>query len=266
MPQSFRSPAKIARRLRLAPLASRAIENWPSFMYHYALGLTPASPYRFRSGQRLRIGRGTDHVPIIEIFLRKDYGEIPDGSVIVDLGANIGTFSVYAATSASRVRVYAYEPMPDFFRLMRANVSLNGLDASVTCFEMAVAADRADRELVVAAAGLHFPTLVLPPQTTPTASRRVHCTDLLKILDTNRLPRVDIVKMDVEGSEYDILYGMPSDAFHRIRELRMEYHNLDHERCNVAHLKRFLGAQGYDVTRETATTPDNGTLWAEQHD
>ena len=77
-------------------------------------------------------------------------------SVVVDLGASIGTFAIYAATSAPNVRVYAYEPMPDFFRLMQANISLNGLDASVTCFNMAVAGDGADRELFVAGAGLAF--------------------------------------------------------------------------------------------------------------
>ena len=204
MAESFRSPAKVARRLMLTPLVSRVVQNWSSFMYHYALGLTPGAPYRFRGGQRLRIGRATDHVPIIEIFLRKDYGEIPSDSVILDLGASIGTFSIYAATTARNVRVYAYEPLPEFFQLMEANVRLNGLEASVRCFNMAVAGDRADRQLLVEGAGLHFPTLVTSPQRTRTVSIEVRCTDVAMILEANGLSRVDILKMDVEGAEYDI--------------------------------------------------------------
>src|SRR5215831_13569007 len=125
MASGFRSPSRIARRLMLTPLVSRAVENWPSFMYHYALGSVPTAPYRFRRGPRLRIGRGVDHVPIIETFLRRDYGEIPRGSTIVDLGANIGTFAIYAATSATNVLVHAYEPAAEFFRLLQANVGLN---------------------------------------------------------------------------------------------------------------------------------------------
>ena len=97
----------------------------------------------------------------------------------------------------------------------------------MTCFNMAVAGDRADRELFVAGAGLHFPTLVLPSQTTPMTSLPVRCTDVARLLDANSLSRVDIMKMDVEGAEYDILYGMSSETLHRIGELRMEYHDLD---------------------------------------
>ena len=46
----------------------------------------------------------------------------------------------------------------------------------------------------------------------------------------------------------------------------MEYHNLDDDSCNVNGLRRFLCSRGYDITREQATTPLNGTLWAKQHD
>src|SRR5262245_12868978 len=110
-----RSPAQILRRLRATPMVARSLENWPTFMWHYALGLVPTSPYRFRNGARLRIGRGVDHVPILEIFVREEYGGIADGSVVLDLGANLGAFAVYAATTARGIRVYAYEPSPDFF-------------------------------------------------------------------------------------------------------------------------------------------------------
>jgi FkbM family methyltransferase len=265
MPAGFRSPAKIARRLRMAPLASRAVENWSSFVYHYALGLTPEEPYRFRGGARLRISRGTDHVPLIEVFLRKDYGEIPDGAVIVDLGASIGAFTIYAATSARNVRVFAYEPMPEFFEVLQKNVTLNGLEGCVTCFNLAVAADRSERDLFVSGPDFFFPTLVRP-HAADVGSTRVACTDLPAILESNALARVDLLKMDIEGTEYDVLYGTADGSLSRVRELRMEYHNLDADRRNVNHLKQFLTARRWVVTRDQPNTPVNGTLWATQHD
>ena len=132
----FRTPSKILRRLRLAPLAARHIRNWPRFMASYAWGAVPRSPYVFRSGARLQIGRGVDHVPIIEIFLRQEYGTVPDGAVIVDIGANVGTFSVYAGTSARNLTIYAYEPATEFFELLRHNLRLNGLESAVQCFKL----------------------------------------------------------------------------------------------------------------------------------
>src|SRR5262245_26686629 len=128
MPEGFRSPRKIVRRLKLLPSAARCIRNWPRFMFHYSLGLVPDRPYHFRNGAKLQIDRGVDHVPIIEIFMRGDYGTVADGAVVLDLGANIGTFSVYAATSAKTVTVYAYEPVAQYFRRLRHNIQINGLE------------------------------------------------------------------------------------------------------------------------------------------
>ena len=136
MAESFRSPRKIVRRLRYLPLAIQKIRNWPSFMYHYALGLTPSAAYRFRNGARLIIGRGIDHVPIIEIFLEEEYGSVPHGAVVIDLGANIGVFTIYAATTAREVRVYAYEPMPEFFAVLNENIRLNRNSESVQAFQL----------------------------------------------------------------------------------------------------------------------------------
>jgi len=195
MAKSFRSPAKVARRLKLLPEAMRHVKNWPSFMWNYALGLVPAAPYRFRNGAKLRIGRGVDHVPVIEIFFREDYGAMPSNAVIVDLGASVGVFSVYAAATATDVRIYAYEPMPESFRLAQENARINGRDGAITTFNYAVGGEAGDRDLYVAGTDFFFPTLVGPDGG---AAERitVHCTTLAEILESNGLDRIDLLKMD----------------------------------------------------------------------
>ena len=264
MAGSFRSPAKVARRIGLTPLVSSKVENWPSFMYHYAMGLVPGAPYRFRSGASLQIGRGVDHVPIIEIFLREDYGEIPNDAVILDIGANIGTFSIYAAMSARNVRLYSCEPMADFFRLLQANVRLNGLTEVVRCLNCAVGAADSERELFVPGRDLLFPTLVQPEHGETTSTTTVRCTTLMSLLEANAIDRVDLMKMDVEGAEYEILYGASSACFDRIAAIRMEYHDVDRDQRNVHRLKEFLMAQRYRITREQKNTSTNGNLWVEK--
>ena len=247
--------------MQLTRLVSRSVKNWQRFMYHYALGLVPQTAYAFRNGAKVKIGRGVDHVPIIEIFLRQDYGEIRDDSVILDLGANIGVFAVYAASTARNVRVFAYEPMPDFFSLMKENIVINNLESCVSCFNLAVAADVSDRQLFASGNGILFPTFIAPQGTDETTQERVSCTTLANILDSNNLDIIDLLKMDTEGAEYEILSATPPAYFKRIREIRMEYHNLDRER-NVNELKRFLSSQGFEITHEHANSPTNGNLWA----
>ncbi len=179
MAAGFRSPAQVARRLRILPLARRQLQNWASFVWHYALGFTPAGPYRFRNGASLQIARALDHVPLIEIFLRQDYGQIEDRAVILDLGANIGVFSVYAASHARGVQVYAYEPWPAFFELLQANIRRNGQEKIVRCYNFAVAASPANRDLLVEGCDVFFPRL-LGVAERPAGATQVHsvpCTD-----------------------------------------------------------------------------------------
>lgn len=231
-------------------------------MYHYALGLVPARAYRFRNGALLKIQRGTEHVPIMGIFLRSEYGMPPDNATLVDLGANVGAFSVYAATVARNTRVYAYEPMPEAYRVMQENVHLNKMTEAIKCFNYAVAGTTAERELFITGTNFFFPTLIAPAQPQGTRSQPVPCTTLAEIINVNKLARVDLLKMDVEGGEYDILYQTPLSYLARIQEIRMEYHNLDQEEQNVRGLKHFLTSQGYTITHEQATSPTNGLLWA----
>jgi FkbM family methyltransferase len=260
MAASFRSPRKIARRLKLMPVARRHLHNWPSFLWHYALGLVPRKPYRFRNGAKLKIGRGVDHVPVIEIFFRKDYGDMPDGAVIVDLGASVGVFSVYAAATAHDVRLFAYEPMPASYELVRENIRLNAKENVIRAFNYAVGGQARDRDLYVAGTDFFFPTL-LGSGGGQAERISVHCTTLAEIMESNQLERIDLLKMDIEGAEYEFFYNAPSRCFLRIAEIRMEYHDLDEDTRNVESLKRFLEGHGFTVTHQQAVNPTNGNLW-----
>lgn len=259
-PASFRTPRKVLRRLRVLPPAMRTIRNWPQYIWNYALGIHYQGLYRFRNGARLKIGRAIDHAPIIEIFFNADYGQIADGSVIVDLGANIGIFSVYAITMARDVSVYAYEPLPAYYDLLLENARLNADRGRITAFNVAVAAGEGSRELFTEGRSLYFPTLIEPQMAT--GSVTVPCTSLSGILEANGLGRVDLLKMDCEGAEYEILYNTSGACFEKIAEIRMEYHNLSHPRENAGDLQSFLRGHGYEITHVRSYTPTNGCLWA----
>ena len=65
------------------------------------------------------------------------------GDVFVDVGANIGYFSVLAASVVGDDgAVFAFEPDPDNFRLLRRNVALNGQQASIVAVQAALAEHR----------------------------------------------------------------------------------------------------------------------------
>ena len=61
----------------------------------------------------LRDKEGTLSGTIAVVFIRKQYGSIEGKSTIVEIGANVGTFAIYAASANPSVRLYSYEPMPE---------------------------------------------------------------------------------------------------------------------------------------------------------
>jgi FkbM family methyltransferase len=264
MAESFRSPRKIARRLKYLPLAITKVRNWPAFMFHYALGLKPKGAYVFCNGAQLIISRAIDHVPIIEIFLNEDYGTISDKSVVIDLGANIGVFTIYATTTARSVRVYAYEPCPDFCAILKENVRLNRRNETVHCFNLAVASEVGTRDLYMSGGEFFFPTLIGATNHENQERVEVRCTTLAQIMESNHLEHVDLLKMDCEGAEYEILYSTPCARLQRIGEIRMEYHNLDSGERHVDGLQRFFTKNGFTVTHLQPTSETNGTLWVER--
>ncbi|MFJ9566965.1 amino acid adenylation domain-containing protein [Streptomyces fuscichromogenes] len=194
-----------------------------------------------------------------QIFDEDEYARfglrIGDGAVIVDVGANIGLFSLWAAGQADDVRVVAVEPNPDTLPYLKANLELNAVAADIV--PMAVT-DRSgtatltsfpqlsylsglgtDRE--AAAADLlesHFRTtaatggpgqeaeLALLHQDTErrlaATLHQVETTDLSGIFDRFALDRVDLLKINTEGAELDVLRGLRPEHWHRVRQVCLE--------------------------------------------
>jgi len=76
-----------------------------------------------------------------EVYLRHIYdipGFIPTkDEIIIDVGANVGDTSIYWAKLYG-AKVLAFEPLSESFEIMRANISLNGLDDLITPYNLAL--------------------------------------------------------------------------------------------------------------------------------
>ena len=173
----------------------------------------------------------------------------PDAT-FVDLGAHIGYFSLLAAgIVGSGGRVYAFEPSPQTFAQLQANLRSNGFLATVTALPLAVAERVRTGCLVLypqeqANALLAEPSGVCTQQTIV-----VEVTSLDVFFRGLGWPRVDLVKLDIEGAEYDALRGMLEVLRkNSLPPLIFEYH-----KCRVEQSKRgpsaifeLLRATGYE--------------------
>ena len=134
-----------------------------------------------------------------EVYLFRQL--IKPGMVVVDAGANIGSLTLPLAYMVGDTgRVYAFEPHPVTFSLLHANMVANQLKNALG-FNVALGS----------APGKAFmPVLGLDSDNTNYGGMEIGSGEVevaVTTLDSFLLPRVDFIKVDVEGCELDVLVG-----------------------------------------------------------
>ncbi|MGK7869557.1 FkbM family methyltransferase [Falsiroseomonas sp. E2-1-a20] len=166
-------------------------------------------------GERLHVPAGGRYTSV-SIYLMRDRSEpelalldrlIGPGGQMLDIGANIGIYTLRAATLVGRSgRVIAVEPGREALRALRANLALNDMP-QVTVLPVALAAEEGVAQLYHVALGNDPQAFSLLPQKGDVASEQVVTRTLDSILDEVGATRLDLIKMDVEGLELAVLRG-----------------------------------------------------------
>lgn len=240
------------------PRICRLFSNWPLYIFNYVSRRKRPTEYKLRNGYRLVDGTGTLAGTIAVVFVRREYGPMQQFRTIVDIGANMGSFAVYAAQLSPNVKIYCYEPEQQNFAFLKQNIAINSLEGRVVAFQCAVASSSGQRNLAVGESPMHSLVTVAGQ----TAHQMVKCTTLSDIFITHRLEMVDLLKMNCEGAEYEIFDSCSRVDFERISNIRLEYHNLDTLKRNGNSLSRFLEGQGYRIERFTRYRGKSGFIWA----
>lgn len=125
------------------------------------------------------------------------------GTTAIDAGANVGLFTIPLAASVGATgRVLAFEPTAETARRLQENVERNRLD-NVTVVEAALGARRGRGTLSIHADGAY--NSLTPAGSTQRAEIRVDRLD--DVWEEAGRPEVSVLKVDVEGSELDVLAG-----------------------------------------------------------
>jgi FkbM family methyltransferase len=127
------------------------------------------------------------------------------------------------------VKVYAFEPVPENYDRLCRNLAANAC-SGVTPFNVGVTSD--GRTLRLSGSPTVNTGHYSAYAEEGADAMEVETWDLMRILDRLRIARVALLKMDCEGAEYEILYGM-GDALRLVDALVMEVH--ENERLIAEH-------------------------------
>lgn len=128
------------------------------------------------------------------------------GDVFVDVGANIGYFSVLAASVVGEQgTVFAFEPDPSNYRLLCANASLNGFDSNIIAVEAALSDTAGEGRLFLSEDNLgDHQVYVGDEERSSVPIELQRGSDYL----AGRLARLDLLKIDTQGSEFQVIQGL----------------------------------------------------------
>lgn len=224
----------------------------------------------------------TDHM-YEEIFTRQVYNQhgivVPKGALVIDAGANIGLFSLAIATGHPSARVIAFEPAAPTAAVLRANLRANdcanvsvrvqGLSdhtgtATLTWYRHASGlssfhpSHHDEHATLMSIVAHHTAHGSIPPGHELTeqasdmadaklASEQLPCAlaRLSDILDVEGIGTVDLLKIDVQKSEFEVLAGIDDRHWPRIMQITAEVHDID---GRLDQMCQHLAERGYKVT------------------
>lgn len=160
------------------------------------LGMKLSVPYKDAHVGMYLITKGEFEPLSTKVFLDL----LDSSSVVVDVGANFGYYTVLGAKKSSSGRVYSFEPGKSNFRVLKKNINLNGLH---NVYAEEIALGNSNEEASFREDSIHSGRSEVDPK----GKNKVQMKTLDSYADINGLDSVDFIKIDVEGYELEVLKG-----------------------------------------------------------
>jgi FkbM family methyltransferase len=221
---------------------------------------------KFNDGYRIFIQGGTDQYHTFHrIYLRDEYRidqcDPKRMKCVIDLGANVGFFSTRMSTLAEKV--ICCEPVKSNLELIKIN--LDGRK-NIEIVPKAVAGQRGFINLFRPSAermSARYSMVFSAFSKGEDEFESVACITLDDLFDEHRIQTCDLLKIDIEGAEYETLYNTGNGTLNKIDRIAGEYHHLagGHDACNMQALKKFLAKKGYRVETVPSKRKENMGLF-----
>jgi FkbM family methyltransferase len=181
---------------------------------------------------------------------------IEKGDTVIDIGSNIGIFSLYAAYCGADV--YSFEPHPETFDILQRNVIASKLDNKIKVFNCAINDNDGyvDLQIPVSEKIYTLGSATISEEVKDDIEKKqdinyktimIKCISLGSFLNENiqQHKMIDLLKIDCEGAEYNILKGLELQNAKFIKNIAMETHVGYSEKAMVS----LLNEQGFIVER-----------------
>lgn len=182
------------------------------------------------------------------------------GMTFVDIGTNIGQHSIYAATIVGESgSVYSFEPIPFIYQQLQDSIALNKFESIIHAKNSALGNEESTKTLHISRNNVGGSSLVNQEGTTEelTVTIKKGDDELLS------LKKIDVIKIDVEGYEYEVLLGSKQTLMHHKPLIFLEFSgqfyekNTDHYGQKILSLLHECNYALYDIEDDMKLISDD---------
>ena len=206
-------------------LNSRKIfKNWYLYLLIY-LNITNSKHKIFETnfGMKMKIRvKSTDLMQLTTIWVVNEYDypdfEIKEDDTIIDIGGHIGLFALYCNQFTKTGKIFSFEPIKENYDMFLENMKINGFE-NIMPHNLAVT--KTEGNIPIYLNNDESGHSVFEKNTKVV---NVESITLKKIFDINNIKRCNLLKLDCEGSEYEIIESLSEEYFKKIDKIIIEYH------------------------------------------
>ncbi len=229
------------------------VQNWAEYIqYKFRGRKNDTFTFKLRNGLQVIVPKKIQPEFKENVFDEMYFKHLPKSiinqghPVIIDIGANVGFFSIFAFLKCPQAKIIAFEPIQRNFIELQKNTSQIPTKI-LTIVNKAVSSSveqivlKFDKNQSITTSASIFNNVYGNDE------ERVLSTTLEKIMSEFELPTIDILKLDCEGAEYEIIYKTPTPIFKRIKSICLETHQGPKNDENCFALANYLKELGYKI-------------------
>lgn len=240
--------ASMLQRVKTAYAVNRLTRRY------YRANQIPYTCDYYVNGYKVNISGSDALVMLINIVLNDSYGlrRFKNLENIVDVGANIGIFSIYAATLFPEAKIFAYEPCSETFSNLKKNV--NRFDIKVYPYAVGQHTGKVDLNVEGDLTACYVSKNNNSSVGSAQVCDMISFQEIVDHMDGN----IELLKLDCEGSEYEIIQ---SPGFNCVQYVIGEFHTC--EQGNPEYGLELLKQKGF-IIEQWFPFPDGkaGDFWA----
>ena len=220
-------PAGFLTKLNIFLKATKLFKNWYIYpLVYFKLTKKKHVIFETKTGLKIKIRvNSTDlmaltHVWVIQEYSNSDF-DIHDNDVVIDVGAHIGLFALFASQFCKQGKIFCFEPIKENYELLVENINFNKIK-NIIPFNFAVSKE-SDSVKIFLNDDYSGHSMFLETNNFVIVKSK----SLLDIFSENNIQECNFLKLDCEGAEYDIINSLPSDFLNKIKKSVIEYHLAD---------------------------------------